>query len=133
MRLWVGIAMCAMLSACGSGEKVPKAPEAKANAPIAELRPDLKEAATRYPSDAAEVARLITDSADIDRHRAAFLKATTELLASKRCSAADFQAQGGWMKSALEHAKEPVYFIFCGGAMEENRVYLNVETGKILS
>ena len=71
--------------------------------------------------------------ADIDRHRAAFLKATTELLASKRCSAADFQAQGGWMKSALEHAKEPVYFIFCGGAMEENRVYLNVETGKILS
>lgn len=135
MRPGLGIAACLMLAACGSGDKaaIAPTPEAKANAPIADLRPDLKEAATRYPTDAAEIGRLIADSADIDKHRAAFVAATTELLGSKRCSAADFRAQGGWMKSAMKHANEPVYFIFCGGAMEENRIYLNAETGKILS
>lgn len=86
------------------------------------------------PADPAETAsnaeRLVAQSDDFMHHRAAFVRAANELIESGRCTAADFEEQGGWMKST-NHRDEPVYFTYCGGMTVANRIYLNAETGRI--
>lgn len=86
------------------------------------------------PPDPAETAsdaeRLVAHSDDFAQHRTAFVQAANELVASGRCTAADFEEQGGWMKST-NHRDEPIYFMYCGGMTVANRIYLNAETGRI--
>jgi len=86
------------------------------------------------PADPAETAldaeRLVAQSDDFTEHRAAFVRAANELSESGRCTAADFEEQGGWMKSS-NHRDEPIYFTYCGGMTVANRIYLNAETGRI--
>jgi hypothetical protein len=86
------------------------------------------------PPDPAETAsdaeRLVAQSDDFSEHRAAFVRAANELIESGRCTAADFEEQGGWMKSS-NHGEEPIYFTYCGGSTVANRIYLNAETGQI--
>lgn len=86
------------------------------------------------PADPAESAaqaeRLVAQSDDFTQHRAAFVRAANELIESGRCTPADFEEQGGWMKSS-NHRDEPVYFTYCGGMTIANRIYMNAETGRI--
>ena len=86
------------------------------------------------PADPAETAsaaeRLVAQSDDFTEHRVAFVKAANELIESGRCSASDFEEQGGWMKSS-NHRDEPIYFMYCGGMTLDNRIYLNARDGRI--
>jgi len=86
------------------------------------------------PADPAETAspaeRLVAQSDDFTRYRVAFVRAADELITSGRCSAADFEEQGGWMKSS-NHRDAPVYFTYCGEMTIPNRIYLNAKTGRI--
>lgn len=86
------------------------------------------------PADPAETAtlneRLVADSDDFGRHRTAFMKAASQLIADGRCSARDFEEMGGWVKST-NHADAPVYFTYCGGMTISNRIYLNAATGRL--
>jgi hypothetical protein len=91
--------------------------------------------AAERPADPAETATvdeaLIANSDDFTQYRRAFVTATQSLLADGRCSAADFEEMGGWLKATMERRNEPVYFTYCGGMTIANRLYLNVETGEI--
>lgn len=86
------------------------------------------------PADPAEGAskaeRLVAQSDDFSQYRAAFVKAADKLIRNGRCSAADFEEQGGWMKSS-NHRDAPVYFTYCGGMTIANRIYLNANTGEV--
>lgn len=79
---------------------------------------------------AAQAERLVAQSDDFTEHRAAFVRAANELIEQGRCTPADFEEMGGWMKSS-NHRAEPVYFTYCGGMTITNRIYLNAETGRI--
>tara|TARA_R110000787_G_scaffold38249_2_gene96537 strand:- start:310 stop:957 length:648 start_codon:yes stop_codon:yes gene_type:complete len=86
------------------------------------------------PADPAEIAtadeRLVAQSDDFTEHRAAFVLAAGTLIREGRCTAADFEEQGGWVKSS-NHRDQLVYFTYCGRMTVANRIYLDARTGRI--
>jgi hypothetical protein len=89
---------------------------------------------TERPADPAETAandeKMVAQSDDFSQHRKAFVKAARQLIDQGRCTAADFEEQGGWVKSS-NHPDQPMYFTYCGGMTVANRIYVNAETGQI--
>jgi hypothetical protein len=73
---------------------------------------------------------LISGSDDYRIHKDVFARAAADLIASGRCSRADFEETGGWVKS-MNHRSKPVYFTYCGGMSIPNRLYLDASTGKV--
>lgn len=94
----------------------------------------LSDLATEQPADPATSATvdeaLVSQSDDFATHRAAFVAAANELIGDGRCTAADFEEMGGWVKST-SHRDEPIYFTYCGGMTIANRIYLDASTGRI--
>jgi hypothetical protein len=90
----------------------------------------------KRPPDPSEGAQgyhaLVGGSDDFARYGDAFARAAQDLIASRRCSRADFEEMGGWLKSTLRHPDQPVYFTYCGGLTAADRIYLNAETGGIV-
>lgn len=88
------------------------------------------------PPDPAEGAaaheRLVAQSDDFGRYRAAFVRAANTLIEDGRCTPADFEQMGGWVKSS-NHRDQPIYFTYCGGLTISNRIYLDAATGRIFS
>ncbi len=82
-------------------------------------------------SDESAIVKALRLSDDLSRYESAFVKATTDLVASGRCALADIEENGGWVKSTTTYRNEPVYFVYCGGLTVANRIYLNAETGSI--
>ncbi len=86
------------------------------------------------PPDPAETAApdesLVANSDDFTQHRKAFAKAAAELIASGRCTKAEFEEMGGWIKSS-NHRDAPVYFTYCGGMNVANRIYLDASSGRV--
>lgn len=91
--------------------------------------------ATR-PADPADTATadesLVAQSDDFARYRKQFANIAAKLVADGRCTKADFEEQGGFVKSVNEYRNEPVYFIYCGGFTAANKLYVNAETGEII-
>jgi len=77
------------------------------------------------------IAKVVGNSDDYRKHKAAFVRATEKLIASGRCTLGDFEQSGGWLKSTTTYRNQPVYFSYCGGFTRANRLYLNVDTGEI--
>ena len=67
-------------------------------------------------------------SDDYNRYRSKFLKASKLLIDKGYCTIADFEEVGGWWRSTR---MKSTYFTYCGELHLRNRLYLNVETGKI--
>ena len=91
--------------------------------------------ATRPPDPAKTAAadeKLVAGSDDFGRYRRAFVKAARTLIDDGRCSAGDFEENGGWMKSS-NHRDEPIYFMYCGGFTVANRIYLDASIGRIFT
>ena len=88
------------------------------------------------PADPAATASgseaLVAQSDDFKRYREAFTEVAMKLIADGRCTTADFQEQGGWMKSVNQYKDEPVYFTYCGGMTSENKIYMNAKTRRVL-
>lgn len=86
------------------------------------------------PIDPAQTAeadeRLVAQSDDFTQHRAAFVRAANTLIREGRCRPADFEEQGGWVKSS-NHRDQPIYFTYCGGMSAPNRLYLDASNGRI--
>lgn len=86
------------------------------------------------PADPAETAaedeRMVAQSDDFAQYRDAFTTAARTLINDGRCTAAEFEEMGGWVKSSNDRDR-PVYFTYCGGMTTANRIYLNAETGEI--
>lgn len=81
--------------------------------------------------DAEGIYKLISGSDDYRRFKSEFAEAAEELIDSGKCSEEDFIEMGGWIKSATTYKNKPVYFMYCGNMRIDNRIYLNVKTGKI--
>ena len=91
--------------------------------------------ATRPPDPAATAAedeKLVKDSDDFGKYRRAFVTAARTLIGDGRCTAGDFEENGGWMKSS-NHRDEPIYFMYCGGFTAANRIYLDAASGRIFT
>lgn len=82
------------------------------------------------PADtAAADEALVAQSDDFRLYRTPFAKAARELIEQGRCSESDFLEWGGWMSSPSKG--NGVYFMYCGGAHVDNRLYLDVRTGEV--
>lgn len=77
----------------------------------------------------AEINSALLQSSDYPTHSSRFISATTNLIESGRCTLKEIQDQGGWLRST--NIPGNVYFTYCGGATSANRVYLDVDTGKV--
>lgn len=94
----------------------------------------VEDLSTTRPADPAETAasseRLVAQSDDFAQYREAFTTAASQLIDDGRCTAADFEEMGGWVKSTNERNR-PIYFTYCGGMTAANRLYLNADSGEI--
>ncbi|MCZ2801103.1 SH3 domain-containing protein [Vibrio alginolyticus] len=69
-------------------------------------------------------------SDDLKVHLDIFRKKTQQLLDDETCDPSDFEELGGWVRS-VTFKKRNVYFIYCGGLEQENKIYLDVDKGDI--
>jgi len=76
------------------------------------------------------VYQAIASSDDLAEHQATFVQVSEQLVAAGQCKLSDFRDIGGWWRSAA-HKPEPVYYTYCGGASNEDRIYLNTATGEV--
>ena len=85
----------------------------------------------KRPPDPADEAtldeQLVKDSDDFNLYHAQFAKLAKALIDSGRCTAAEFIEQGGFVKS-VNRQDEPVYFVYCGGMTQANKVVVNAKT-----
>lgn len=72
--------------------------------------------------------QVLKDSDRYEEHRARFIAAAQELIASGQCTLQDFIDKGGWMRSTQKSRGMGVYFTYCEAGSK--RVYLDVNTGK---
>ncbi len=88
------------------------------------------------PPDPAEKATvgecIVALPDDFAQYDATFARVAHRLIGEVRCTAGDFTAQGGWMKSVNEYKNDPVYITYCGGMTIRNRIYMNAETRAVL-
>ncbi|WP_174244275.1 hypothetical protein [Vibrio atypicus] len=76
------------------------------------------------------VSSYIEKSDDFKQHFEMFVKKTDQLLKDKTCVPEDFEETSGWMRS-ITFKPRNVYFVYCGGIKQANKIYLDVETGEI--
>lgn len=72
----------------------------------------------------------IEKSDDLLQFETVFIQKTDELLQNGTCSPDDFEELGGWVRS-VKYQDRDVYFVYCGGMKQANKIYLNVQTGEI--
>ena len=71
---------------------------------------------------------VLKSSDDYRKYRSRFLTASKKLISQGRCTMGDFREMGGWTRSTRLRS---VYFTYCGGARRSNRIYLDINTGRI--
>ncbi|GLT20062.1 hypothetical protein GCM10007938_38450 [Vibrio zhanjiangensis] len=76
------------------------------------------------------VSSYVEKSDDFKQHFEMFVKMTDKLLKDKTCTPEDFEETHGWVRS-LAFKYRDVYFVYCGGIKQANKVYLDVRTGEI--
>lgn len=91
-------------------------------------RPDAQP--TMPEAQVSRVDAALVRSDDFGIYREAFSTATRRLIERGNCALSDFEAAGGWARSST-HARDDVYFVFCGGAHASNRIYLKPQTGEV--
>lgn len=72
----------------------------------------------------------IESSDDLAKHQGIFVQVSQQLVTEGRCKLSDFRDIGGWWRSS-RHKPAPVYYTYCGGASNEDRIYLNTDTGQV--
>ncbi|WP_171748984.1 hypothetical protein [Vibrio sp. RE88] len=76
------------------------------------------------------VSSYIEKSDDFKQYFEMFVKKTDQLLKEKTCEPEDFEETSGWVRS-LTFEERDVYFVYCGGLKQANKIYLDVQTGEI--
>ncbi|USD35216.1 MULTISPECIES: hypothetical protein [Vibrio] len=76
------------------------------------------------------VSSYIEESDDFKLHFEMFVQKTDQLLKEKTCVPEDFEETSGWIRS-LTFEQRDVYFVYCGGIKQANKVYLDVQSGEI--
>ena len=125
MRKFVGICLLGLLVWGVWSYSAPKKPPA----PVPK---HIREKVSAIKKKEAQVNRkgllgIIRQSDDYAQHGKVFLKTAQTLIGLGKCTVADFRNNGGRIRSA-SHAEN--YFMYRGKANRNNRIYLNVRTGK---
>ena len=83
-------------------------------------------------NDDTAIIEAIKLSDDLKKHRNAFIVASKQLIDEGRCSLQILEYNGGWIRSQ-KHSGGKIYFTYlvAQGATINNRIYLNVDTGKL--
>ncbi len=76
------------------------------------------------------ISSYIESSDDFKQHFESFIWKTEELLRDKTCTPEDFEETKGWMRS-VTYSERDVYFVYCGGLKQANKIYLDVQAGEI--
>ncbi|WP_082173351.1 MULTISPECIES: hypothetical protein [Vibrio] len=76
------------------------------------------------------VTTYIENSDDFKLHFEIFIKTTDSLLKEGTCTPEDFEETQGWIRSVTFEDID-AYFVYCGGLKQANKIYLDVQTGKI--
>lgn len=79
--------------------------------------------------DTASLEKAIVLSDDYPLFHTVFVDVSQELIRYGQCSLQDFKEMGGWWRST-NHESGSIYFTYCGGTSQENRIYLNATIGK---
>lgn len=74
----------------------------------------------------------IQGSDDYLLYQQAFTQYSDQLIEEKRCDLLDFEESSGWMRS-INYPDRQVYFVYCGGLLPSDKVYIDVENGEIFS
>ncbi|MGP8305696.1 SH3 domain-containing protein [Vibrio sp. YIC-376] len=69
-------------------------------------------------------------SDDLKEHQEIFRDKTQQLLDENTCEPDDFEELGGWVRS-VTYKERNVYFIYCSGLEQENKIYLDADSGEI--
>jgi len=113
------------LSAKPSVEDLPAKPSAK---PAAEVLP-----AQPPPGEKIIVSASILDaikaSDDLPKYESTFAWVSAKLVDTGTCKVSDFRDIGGWWRSA-GHKPRPVYYTYCGGGSNSDRIYVDITTGE---
>lgn len=75
--------------------------------------------------------KAIKNSDQYSQYHDNFIKLSQKLVNQGRCSVSDYAEMGGWLRSS-NHKPKPVYFTYCGGFSNGEKVYINAKTGEIL-
>lgn len=76
------------------------------------------------------VSSYIEKSDNFKQHFEMFVKKTDQLLKEKTCTPEDFEETSGWVRS-VTFSERDVYFVYCGGLKQANKIYLDVQSGEI--
>ncbi|WP_157879197.1 hypothetical protein [Pararhodospirillum photometricum] len=79
---------------------------------------------------ADEWSDLVSSSDDYAVYSGVFSDAARHMVTSGICSKSDFKEFGGFVKS-MNMNSAPVYFVYCGGMTINNRIYVDVSTGRV--
>jgi hypothetical protein len=71
----------------------------------------------------------IKSSDDLPKYQATFAWVSAKLVDSGTCEISDFRDIGGWWRSA-DHKPRPVYYTYCGGGSNSDRIYVDTTTGE---
>ncbi len=74
--------------------------------------------------------RALSYSDDYSTYKSIFIDKSQVLINMGRCSLADFEEFGGWVRSTNYKPKK-VYFTYCGEAHISNRIYLDISSHKL--
>ena len=75
------------------------------------------------------VVEAIQASEDLEEFQDTFARASQRLVNSGQCTLSDFRDIGGWWKSAA-HNPGAVYYTYCGGASNNDRIFIDTTTGE---
>jgi hypothetical protein len=77
----------------------------------------------------SSIAWAIGASDDLAKYQDTFVRVSEKLVDSGECVLSDFKDIGGWWRSTA-HKPRPIYYTYCGGAANSNRIYLDTTTGQ---
>lgn len=75
------------------------------------------------------ISSYVEGSDDFKQHFDVFIQTTDDLIKEGICLPPDFEELKGWVRSVKYD--QDVYFVYCGGLKQANKIYLNVRTSKI--
>ena len=110
------------LNSIGCVSVEPSSPPAEPKQVLdAEARaPELRE----MPFDQERLIRAVAQSDDANSHLVMFGGAAQKLVRTGRCTVAEFEEQGGWVRAVSRGAGW--YFVYCGGYRSNHRIYFHV-------
>ena len=77
----------------------------------------------------ASILEAISSSDDLPKYQSTFAWVSARLVDTGTCKVSDFRDIGGWWRST-DHKPRPVYYTYCGGGSNSNRIFVDTSTGE---